>query len=130
MLVVYPATGGQYTVEWPWTDGLTDFLDANGDTYALADVAAIDAVWLDVSGAEPVACVRCDGPWSASATDLTVGEDFTITGLPAGATVRVGPESYGVDDGAFEFTSMVPASFTIQVELWPYLSSAYAVTFQ
>lgn len=129
MMVVYPATGGQYTIEWPWTDGLTAFLDANGDTYAIADQGSIDTVWLDTSGEEPVARVRETGPWEASPGTLPVDADWTLTGLPVGASVSVGPTVYVVDDGVFEFTSPTPGVYAIGVESWPFLSASYQVTF-
>lgn len=127
MILVYGDQGRPlYTVNEPWPAALPDMLTNDGTPFCLVDETPIDLVWVDADG---VGQAREAGPWTASPTDCAPGADFTVSGLPAGATVRVGGETYTVDDGEFAFTSETPGDYTIRVEHWPFLSSTYEVTF-
>ena len=140
MMLIYNDVGrAVQTIEWPFPQGMAEVLAANGQAWVIAPKIAEDGsrlmiwdLWVDVTDVARGALVRPEGPWTPSAPEplRANGEDaFALSGLPVGSTVRVGQETYTVDDGQFELTSAVPTTVIVEVSHWPHRDTTYEVEF-
>lgn len=128
MILCYDSQTGRglHTVEYPWPEGILEFYDEKNIHYVVTDKVFIDSLYVENNEAK----VRPEACWIVPGQPLGVGEDFIIRNLPQGAKVTVGPETYIVDDGIFEFSSDVPEIFPFSVECWPYYSTEGNMVFQ
>ena len=132
MLLVYNPEDGRpkYTAEWPWPDDLEDIWKDQGLSCIVAPKAMANDVWVDLSGDEPKAYLRKRGPWVVGDRTLPVGGTFTVANIPENTHVTVGPETYTINDGEFQFVSQIAGTFKITIENWPLKDSVYEVTYE
>jgi hypothetical protein len=81
-----------------------------------------DTHYIDLSGDEPTPRERPAMPVSQDKAEITAdGEDFiSLAGLPELCRVRIGSAEYDVPDGALEWSTVMPATYKIEIEAFPY----------
>lgn len=86
--------------------------------------------YIDVSGQNPQAKLRPIMQVHQGKTTITAhGDDLmTLSGLPKPSTVMVGAEAYNVPDGVLEWATLMPGTYRIRIEAWPYLDWESEVT--
>lgn len=125
MILTHEQGQPRSTVEYPWPDGTIEAYQNLNMDFIITDKADISAIYVE----DGEALARPDPCWSAPQEPVSLGSSFIISGLPAGAKVKIGPESYIVDDGTFEFESDIADSFPYSVEAWPYYPSNGVMVF-
>ena len=61
-----------------------------------------------------------DGQPTERPTQSTTLDGHTLTGLPIPATLHIDGETYPVDDGEAELDFILPGTYRLRVEAWPY----------
>jgi hypothetical protein len=86
--------------------------------------------YIDLTSSPPAVALRPVMQIAQDKTTITAdgADTMTLSGLPALCRVTVGPETYDVPDGVLEWSALMPATYSIKVELFPYLDWASEVT--
>lgn len=125
MILTHEQGHPRSTVEYPWPDGTVEAYEALNVDFIITEKADISSIYVE----NDAALARPDPCWSAPQEPVALGSSFIISGLPVGAKVTIGPESYIVEDGTFEFESAIADSFPYSVEAWPYYPSSGVMVF-
>jgi hypothetical protein len=83
----------------------------------------IDEHYIDLSGEAPEPRLRPAMPVSQDKTAIMAdGEDaVALSGLPAPCKATIGSAEYDVEDGKLEWSTLMPATYPIRAEAFPYL---------
>lgn len=126
MIVVYSPNGQiNYTVEYPWPQGTPEFYDEQGIVYTIVNKE--DIIDKYIVDNDMVPRPRMD--LTMTNTNAAVGDTVYISGIPSGAEVIIGTQTYTADGTDLELTSSSPTTIQVQVTQWPYLEEIITVGF-
>jgi hypothetical protein len=108
---------------------MVELYEAEGETLFQGEgTGGID--YIDLTQSPPVITPRPAMQVTQNTTAITAdGSDaMTLSGLPEPCTVTIGDTVYNVSDGALEWATLMPATYQIRVEAFPYLGWEGEVT--
>ena len=81
------------------------------------------AHYVDIRQSPPVICPRPHQETRCDRTELVAdGKDtLVLSGLPLPCAVQIGERRYEVEDGELEWSTLMPGTYYIHVEAFPYL---------
>jgi len=101
---------------------IIDLLIERGESIILGE-GNDSAHYVDINQSPPVIRPRPKQEARCNRTELVAdGEDaLVLSGLPLPCTVQIGEHRYGVEDGELEWSTLMPGTYYIHVEAFPYL---------
>jgi hypothetical protein len=86
--------------------------------------------YVNLTQSPPAITPRPSMPITQDRTTITADGDevMTLSGLPIPCTVRIKGNVYDVPDGVLEWATLMPATYPITVEAFPYLNWEGEVT--
>jgi hypothetical protein len=86
--------------------------------------------YIDITQTPPVAVLRAVPQISQNKSTISAGgeETMTLRGLPPSCVVTIGDIRYDVPDSELEWGTLMPATYSVRVEAFPYLDWESEVT--
>ena len=101
---------------------IIDLLIERGESIILGE--GNDSVhYVNIKQSPPVICLRPQQETQCDRTELIAdGKDVIVfSGLPVPCTVHIGEHRYKVEDGELEWGTLLPGTYRVRVEAFPYL---------
>jgi hypothetical protein len=125
----YNVTTGRINSTLNIEDDNTHFYEENGETLIKGEGAGFKD-YIDLTQSPPAITPRPAMPATQDKLIITAdGNDaVTLSGLPEPCTVTIGGAVYDVPDGELEWATLMPTTYRIRVESFPYLNWEGEVT--
>jgi hypothetical protein len=101
---------------------MTAYYENDGETLIQGEGSGFGN-YVDIAQSPPVVRRRPTMDIHQDKTAITANgvDAITLSGLPSPCGVKIGGTEYNVTDGVLEWSTLMPAAYSIEIEAFPYL---------